>query len=193
MSREKIILASASPRRKELLAAMGVPFEVVTAEMAELDEKSAPGMAPVQIALKNAYWKAEVVAAKRPGCWVLGADTVVTLGHRTLGKPASLEQANEFLSMLSGREHDVVTACALIEPKGKAEMFHEVTKVVFRSLSPEVIERYLAAVHVLDKAGAYALQEHGDWIIERVDGSRSNVIGLPTEKLESVFKSRGLL
>jgi len=190
---EQIILASASPRRRELLQEMGIAFEVVTANVLELDAISSPNLTPVDLAMENARRKAEAVAILRPGRWVLGADTVVALGKHIFGKPTSMEEAGAFLRALSGRKHEVITACLLIEPEGAKHELHDVTEVTFRNLPPEIIDRYLAAVHVLDKAGAYALQEHGDWIIERVAGSRTNVIGLPTELLERIFRRRGLL
>jgi len=189
----EIILASGSLRRRELLAAMGVRFEAVTADVREHDAESAPHLAPVDLARENARWKAEAMASLRPGRWVLGADTVVALGTRLFGKPESLDQARQFLTALSGQTHEVITGCALIAPDGEAEIFHEISRVTFRVLTDDVIARYLAEVNVLDKAGAYALQERGEWIVERVEGSRDNVIGLPTEALERVFKKRGLL
>jgi septum formation protein len=193
VSKEKIILASASPRRRELLAEMGVSFEVVTADVREFDEFSSPRMTPVSMAIENASLKAEAAAALRPKRWVLGADTVVVMESRAYGKPASLDVARINLQALSGKTHEVITACALIDPNGKKQEFYEATKVTFYDLNPEIIERYLAAVPVLDKAGAYALQEHGDWIVERVEGSRNNVIGLPTEKLAAIFQTIPLL
>lgn len=193
VSEEQIILASASPRRRELLGGMGVRFEMVTADVTEHDAESAPHLAPVDLAQENARQKAEAVAALRPGRWVLGADTVVALEERLYGKPGSLDEAREFLRALSGKTHEVITGCALIAPEGEAEIFHEISRVMFHVLSDEAIERYLAEVNVLDKAGAYALQERGEWIVERVEGSRTNVIGLPTEALERVLIRRGLL
>jgi septum formation protein len=193
VSEERIILASASPRRRELLAGMGVRFEVATPEAREHDAESSPHLAPVDLARENARRKAQAMAALRPGRWVLGADTVVALGKRVLGKPGSLGQARLFLAALSGRTHEVITGCALIAPDGEAEIFHEISHVTFRVLTGEAIGRYLAEVAVGDKAGAYALQERGEWIVERVEGSRANVIGLPTEALERIFKRRGLL
>jgi len=191
--KETVILASGSPRRRELLAEMGVAFEVVTSDVPELDAISSPGMPPVGLAQENARRKALAVAALHSDRWVLGADTVVTLDNCSLGKPISLDEARLFLEKLGGREHEVVTACALIEPTGKRHEFYDATKVTFRKLSPEIIESYLAKVHVLDKAGAYALQEQGEMIIERVEGSRTNVVGLPTELLAKYFQAAGLL
>lgn len=189
----EIILASGSPRRRHLLEELGLRFEVVTADVPELDAVSAPHLEPVELARENARLKAVTVAKMHPGRWILGADTVVVLEKRLFGKPASLEEAREFLRALSGHTHEVITGGALLMPDGEEELFDETTRVTFRDLSREVIERYLAEVKVLDKAGAYALQERGEWIVERVEGSRSNVIGLPVEKLLAVLKRRGLL
>ena len=167
---------------------------MVTADVIELDgTDSASHLAPADLARENARRKAEAVAALRPGRWVLGADTVIALEKRVYGKPASIDQAHKFLQALSGKTHEVITGCALLAPDGEVEIFHEVSRVTFLPLSDETIGRYLAEVNVLDKAGAYALQEHGEWIVERVEGSHANVIGLPTEALERVFKRRGLL
>jgi len=206
----EIILASASPRRRDLLGQMGVAFEVVTADVEEHDAESSPHLSPADLARENAQRKAAAVAALKPGRWVLGADTVVTLKRRVhrwgdgnskdrdmenrlFGKPASLAQAGNFLRVLSGHTHEVITGCALIAPDGEAEIFHDVSSVTFHRLSEETIARYLAEVNVLDKAGAYALQERGELIVERVEGSRHNVIGLPTEALERVFIRHGLI
>ena len=188
-----LILASASPRRRELLEGMGLRFDVITVGIPELDADSAPHLSPADLARENARRKAAAAAERSPGRWVLGADTVVALDGRLFGKPASLEQAGEFLRALSGRTHDVITGCSLLDAGRHEEIFHEVTRVTFRALPDETIERYLAEVHVLDKAGAYALQERGEWIVERVEGSRSNVIGLPTEALERIFRRHGLI
>jgi len=190
---EKIILASESPRRRELLNEIGVRFEVVTARVRELSGVTARHLAPVELALENARRKAKAVAAMRPGRWVLGADTVVALGKIIMGKPESIDQAREFLLTLSGQTHEVITGCALINPDGVMEELHEMTRVTLQDLPRQKIGLYLGYVNVLDKAGGYALQERGDWIVERVEGSRNNVIGLPTEALEKVFIRCGLL
>jgi septum formation protein len=193
MSAPPLILASASPRRRELLALMRVPFEVATAEVDEHDATSAPHLAPRELARENARLKALAVAALKPGRWVLGADTVVGLGNKTFGKPASLSQAKQFLRELSGQTHEVITACALVAPDGTIEFVDDVSRVIFHELSDETIEQYLAAVNVLDKAGAYAVQEQPVEIIARVDGSRYNVMGLPTGRLNSLLQKHGLL
>jgi septum formation protein len=195
VSNESLILASASPRRRELLLEMGVPFEVATAEVRELDAESSPHLSAIEIAQENAGQKARAIArsVRGAGRWVLGADTIVLLNDRLYGKPASLDEAKEFLRTLSGQTHEVITACVLLNPDRAETVLNDITRVTFRVLSDEIISRYLTAVNVLDKAGAYALQEHGDWIVERVEGSRRNVIGLPTEALRKIFVRCGLL
>jgi septum formation protein len=206
-AREQIILASASPRRRELLRGMGVNFEVVTARVSELNGVTAPHLAPADLARENARRKARAVAAMRPGRWVLGADTVVaaeewvwnaehTAGvprNRIFGKPASIDEAQVFLTALSGSTHEVITACALQSPEGEVELMHDVSRVTMKTLTFKDIGRYLGTVNVLDKAGAYALQDRSEWIVEKVEGSRANVIGLPVEALEKILRPRGLL
>jgi septum formation protein len=186
----RLILASGSPRRRELLTEMGLKFEVVAVPVTELDRRSAPSLSPAKLTETNAHLKAQ--AAWRPGWWVLGADTVVTLKGVIFGKPGSLEEARETLHALSGCTHEVTTGVALIDPGGLAEVFHETSRVTFRVLTDAIITRYLAHVSVLDKAGAYALQERGDWLIERVEGSLTNVIGLPVERLKPLLSGRGV-
>jgi septum formation protein len=186
----KLILASASPRRSELLKQMVVRFEVVTADVEEIG--GSDGWSPEEVAIENAGLKARAVASRHPERWVLGADTVVALGERLFGKPASREEAAMFLREMAGKTHEVITGCALIAPDGAMDLFHDVTKVTFRPLTDETITRYLDAVHVLDKAGAYALQEQGELIVESVAGSESNVIGLPVERLGRVLDKYGL-
>jgi len=133
--------------------------------------------------MANARAKAREVAPRHPHSVVLGADTLVWLRGIPLGKPAGLDEARKMLRLLSGRVHEVATGVHLLrmEPRQQAE-FYEVTRVRFRKLDEGAIDQYLASVDVLDKAGAYALQEHGDLLIETVEGSRSNVIGLPVER-----------
>lgn len=128
----------------------------------------------------NARAKALEVAARFPDAVVIGADTLVWLDGNALGKPSGPDDARRMLRDLSGRVHEVVTGVHLVrmEPRQQVE-FHEVTRVRFRPFGEETIEQYLSAVDVMDKAGAYALQEHGEMIVEAVEGSRSNVVGLP--------------
>jgi septum formation protein len=177
----KIILASQSPRRQELLRQMGVRFRVVTAAVAEVHGH---GRAARAICKRNALAKAAAVAQKFPKQTVLGADTLVHLGDELLGKPASLAEARRMLGRLSGRAHHVTTACALV-CGGRQKVFSVTTRVTFRELSRAQINAYLRAVPVLDKAGAYAVQLKGEWIVEALHGSFTNVVGLPMERLRS--------
>jgi len=177
----KIILASQSPRRQELLRQMGVRFRVVTAAVAEVHGH---GRAARAICKRNALAKAAAVAQKFPKQTVLGADTLVHLGDELLGKPASLAEARRMLGRLSGRAHHVTTACALV-CGGRQKVFSVTTRVTFRELSRAQISAYLRAVPVLDKAGAYAVQLKGEWIVEALHGSFTNVVGLPMERLRS--------
>jgi septum formation protein len=186
-----LLLASASPRRRALLEEMGMAFEVVTVAVVELTPLLEPKLRPAELAEANARLKA--MAAMKPGRWTLGADTVVALDGVIFGKPASLGEAREFLRALSGRTHQVITGCALINDAGLLEIFHETSRVTFHPLTDKIIDDYLAKVAVLDKAGGYALQEQGHWLVEQVEGSRENVIGLPVDRLKEFFRTRGLL
>jgi septum formation protein len=175
----KIILASQSPRRQELLRQMGVRFRVVTADVTE---EHGTGRAARAICKRNALAKAAAVAQKFPKQTVLGADTLVHLEDELLGKPASLAEARRMLGRLSGRTHHVTTACALV-CGARQKVFSVTTRVTFRELSLSQINAYLRAVPVLDKAGAYAVQLKGEWIVEALHGSFTNVVGLPVERL----------
>lgn len=175
----RIILASGSPRRRELLEQMGVKFRVHTAEV---EEEHGQGRAARAICRRNALAKAFAVAKANPKETVLGADTLVHLGDDLLGKPASMSEARRMLGRLSGKTHQVTTACALVQGE-RRRVFSVTTRVRFRELSARQINAYLKAVLVLDKAGAYAVQEKGEWIVEAVHGSLTNVVGLPVERL----------
>ena len=175
----RIILASGSPRRRELLEQMDVKFRVLTAEV---EEEHGQGRAARAICRRNALAKAFAVARANPKEIVLGADTLVHLGDDLLGKPASMSEARRMLGRLSGQTHQVTTACALVQLE-RRRVFSVTTRVRFRELSARQINAYLKAVPVLDKAGAYGVQEKGEWIVEAVHGSLTNVVGLPVERL----------
>ena len=176
-----IILASASPRRAALLREAGPEFASMRIMPSDADEGADP--------LENARLKAESVAAANPQAIVIGADTVIRFGGETIGKPADLDDARAILAKLSGRTHDVVTGvCVRCLENDILVRFEEATHVTFRVLTPEAIEKYIKAVNVLDKAGAYAIQEHGDDIIQGIDGSLTNVIGLPVERLTETVR-----
>jgi len=182
-----IILASASPRRSELLRQIGVEFNVVTSETPEIHDGE---LTAREIAQVNAYRKARNVAKKHPDALVLGADTLVYLETVSLGKPGSLEHAYEMLEQLQGRAHEVVTAVCLLNLRNhRQRIFTEVTTVTFRPLDAVKIRRYLTKVNPLDKAGAYAIQEEGDLIVEKIAGSYTNVVGLPVERLQTELRA----
>jgi septum formation protein len=182
-----IILASASPRRSELLRQIGVEFNVVTCDTAEIHDGE---LTAREIAQVNAYRKARNVAKKHPDALVLGADTLVYLETILMGKPGSLEHAYEMLEQLQGRTHEVVTAVCLLNLRNhRQRIFTEVTNVTFRPLDAVKIRRYLTKVNPLDKAGAYAIQEEGDLIVEKIAGSYTNVVGLPVERLQTELRA----
>jgi septum formation protein len=181
MNLPPLILASASPRRIELLREIVPDFGVVTSYAHEVEDAS---MGARRLCETNAQRKAFLVAERYPAYLVLGADTVVWLDGEPLGKPADGDAARMMLRKLSGRVHEVATGVCLIHQNAaRTRIFSDVTHVKFKELHDGTIEEYLARVHTLDKAGGYALQEHGDLIIERTEGSWSNVVGLPLEAL----------
>ncbi len=181
-----LILASQSPRRRELLARAGLDFRIVVRDTEELCD---PDLPPEELCARNAAAKAEAVAAEFPQDTVIGADTLVFIDNCPLGKPVDEQEAAAMLARLQGREHFVCTAVALILPGGERRDFVERTAVRFRSLDAAAIRRYLDAVHVLDKAGAYAIQEHGEMIVECISGDLDNVIGLPVTRLLTVLRA----
>lgn len=185
-----LILASASPRRRELLAAAGVPFEVVVAAVEEAHDQA---LTARELCRGNARRKAAAVARRHPDRLVLGADTLVVLGTRVYGKPADLDEAVRMLSELQGRTHEVVTGVCLRHEQSRWErLLVEATAVTFRPLDEPAIREYLVRIDPLDKAGAYAIQEHGDRIVERIEGSYSNVVGLPVERVVEVLTQEWL-
>jgi len=177
----RLILASASPRRSDLLRQLGLEFVVIVAKVEEI----APAhLSPHETAQINAYRKARAVAKKHPDDLVLGADTIVCLGAQIFGKPANLAEAEEMLLALQGQTHEVVTGVCLVGWRSRRQrLFAVSTTVTFQPLDRAAIRRYLEKVNPLDKAGAYAIQEHGDWIVREISGSFSNVVGLPVERL----------
>lgn len=176
-----IVLASRSPRRRDLLLAGGV--RILEAAEACVTESHDASCGVVPLVLANARAKAVEISVQRPDAVVLGADTLVWHEGLPLGKPRNLADARGMLWRLSGCVHEVVTGVHLTRAStGQHIEFYEVTRVRFRPLDEETISAYLTKVDVLDKAGAYALQECGELLIESVEGSRSNVIGLPVER-----------
>ena len=186
-----LVLASASPRRQQLLAWLGVPYHVLPAEV---DERPLPHEAAADLVLRLARAKAAAVAVRRPADWVLAADTIVEIDGAMLGKPADTGDAARMLARLAGREHRVATGFALVRPGGAVHSAELVlTQVRFRPLDTRAIERYVASREGDDKAGAYAVQGLGAGLIERIDGSFTNVIGLPLVEVGRALEEAGLL
>jgi septum formation protein len=173
-TKQKLILASTSPRRVELLESAGLFFETASPDA---DEKLHVGEMPVEYAVRTAREKAESIAAS-PNMIVLGADTIVAAEGRILGKPVDAEDAQAMLRLLSGKMHEVITGVCLRSAE-KTVCFHVATAVLFRDLSEEEIAAYVATGDPLDKAGAYAIQNGAAGMVRRIDGSYSNVVGLP--------------
>lgn len=179
---EKLILASASPRRRELLERIGLRFEICPANV---EEDNNPVHGPVEMVAANAALKAAALSPLHPHALVLGSDTTVTMEGKVFNKPAGREEAYRMLRRLSGREHTVYTAVALYWKAGAfSEVFVESSQVRFKPFDDSVIESYFQQVDPLDKAGAYGIQQARGMIIESVEGSVENVMGLPVQALE---------
>jgi septum formation protein len=186
----RLILASASPRRKELLASLGLPFEVIPAEVTEHE---APDADPREMVRHNAALKAAWVAARHPDATVIGADTTVFIDRTVLNKPRDDAEARAMLRMLSGRTHTVFTGLAVCRQRDGLRLETGVaSEVTFKVLDDPVIAEYLRRVHTLDKAGGYAIQEHGDLIVAGYTGSRTNIVGLPVEEMKQLLTQAGL-
>ena len=180
-TRMPLILASASPRRSELLLEAGYNFEVIAPDVEEAHDES---LSCENLTIENARRKAIAVARVRPDAVVIGADTLVYLDHIPIAKPRDMEDAAGMLRRLSGRSHEVCTGVA-IASAGGAELltFHVISDVTFKTLTEEVIRDYHSLIAPLDKAGAYAIQDESAMIIDSVQGSWTNVKGLPMERL----------
>ena len=185
----RLILASASPRRSELLRAAGFAFEILPAHV---DERPLPGETPDTYVRRVALDKARVVAACLPDAVVLAADTCVVVDDTILGKPADDGDSARMLAMLSGRPHDVLTGVAVIGPAGTRVESAD-SRVVFTPLSAEEIAWYVASGEPGDKAGAYAIQGLASRFVERVEGSHSNVVGLPVALVYRLLREQGFM
>lgn len=180
----RLILASASPRRAALLRAAGYLFEVVAPVLKEPVDL-VPETTPVQRAEALSYFKAAAVASGRASGVVLGADTIVALHGRVYGKPADADDARRILGSLAGTTHQVITGLTVLDcANGHRIITHDVTAVTMRSLEPGELNAYIQSEAWLGKAGAYGVQDRADAFITRLDGSYSNVVGLPMELLE---------
>lgn len=185
----RIILASGSPRRRELLELAGLEFEVIPSPAEEIHD-SVLGMAG--LCEINARLKAEAVAKDHPEAVVIGADTLVWLEGEALGKPKRIEEAHAMISKLSGKVHQVCTGVAMCAPGGQVRCFNGVTDVFFRELDDAAVKAYLARTEPLDKAGAYGIQDHGEMVVEKIVGDFDNVMGLPVGKVLAALNEIGL-
>lgn len=182
---KKVILASSSPRRRELMATAGIEFEVIVREV----DESIPAETPPQTAAEmTARKKALAVADEHPQEIVVGADTIVVANGKILGKPADDEQAYEMLKMLSGIEHEVITGVC-IACSDKIKTFSRISKVKFYDLTDDEIKAYIATGEPKDKAGAYGIQGKGCVLVERIEGDYFNIVGLPVSQVAREIKN----
>ena len=186
-----LILASASPRRRELLTQIGVKFEIKISDVEEVMDSSLSAEAQVQ---SLALQKAQAVATSLNEGWVLGADTVVVNNGVLLGKPRNETEAKEMLDSLSGKWHQVMTAVALVDASGEQQTWTsvEITNVKFRDLTEEDIAAYVATGESMDKAGAYGIQGYGALLVERIEGCYNNVVGLPLQLVAAGLRTWGV-
>ncbi|MCJ8329841.1 MAG: septum formation protein Maf [Lentisphaeria bacterium] len=175
----RLILASQSPRRKEILTQAGFNFEIISAD---IDETVLPGELPDALVLRLAKEKAEAVFSGNTDATIIAADTIVCIGKRILNKPVDMKEAREMIEYLSGKTHRVLTAVAVFKD-GEKETWISESQVTFNVLSEETIDYYMSIASPLDKAGAYAIQEHEELLVEKFEGLYSNVVGLPIEEL----------
>ena len=184
------VLASSSPRRAALLSNAGFEFEIAAPRIAERFDAA---VTLRELTLWNALRKGMSVAQTRPDAVVLAADTLVALENETIGKPADLKEAARMLRHLSGRTHEVCSAVLIYhQTSGRSAVFHDISRVRFHRLNRAMIDKYVAKVDPLDKAGAYAAQGSGAEIIAKIEGSFTNVVGLPMEKTIDALAKFGI-
>lgn len=184
----KIILASTSPRRKELLSRTGLVFET---EESGYEEEMHLELSPEKLAEHLSFHKAKPVSDRNPDAIVIAADTFIVFQGRYLGKPKNEEEARSMLNMLSGKAHEVITGVTVMD-KDKAVSFTSKAEIYIKNLSPETIDNYIKTGEPMDKAGAYAVQGKGAVLVERVDGDFFGVVGLPIGKLAEELKKFGI-
>ncbi|GAA0698016.1 Maf family protein [Paraclostridium ghonii] len=181
-----IILASGSPRRKEILANTNVEFNVITSD---IDESILKNEDPTQLVLRLAFEKCMSVALKNPNDLVIGADTIVVLDHEILGKPKSEEEAFDMLSKLSNREHQVITGISIVNLGNEKKIVdYAISNVKFKKLTDQDIKDYISTKECLDKAGSYGIQGYGALLVEGIKGDYFNIVGLPISKLSDILK-----
>lgn len=185
---KRFIVASASPRRKEILHSAGYVFDIIPSGA---DESVDGELSPCETVKLLALKKAQFVAEKHPDAVVFGCDTVVVSGGVILGKPKDKADAFSTLKMLSGKTHEVITGVCITE-NGRSESFYEVTKVTFYPLSDETIESYIETAEVYDKAGSYGIQGFGSVLVEKIEGDYFSVVGLPISKTARLLSEFGI-
>jgi len=185
-----LVLASNSPRRRELLLAAGIDFVV---QASDLPEKPEFGESPSTFAQRMAREKAEAVSAARPGDWILGADTIVVVDGKILGKPCDREDAARMLRLLSGRQHQVITGVCLAGKGIAADVRSATTLVTMDGIHEVEIKDYIATGEPMDKAGAYAIQGIASRWISRIEGDYSNVVGLPIPLVWKMLREHAVL
>jgi nucleoside triphosphate pyrophosphatase len=181
-----VVLASQSPRRKELLKKIVAEFEIVPSSVEEILQ---PDLSPSENAIAIARMKALDVARSRPGHFVIGADTIVVLGDEIIGKPVDADDARKILKRLSGRQHQVITGVVIVNSQRVENAV--ISEVDIRPLNEEEIARYVATGEPLDKAGAYAIQGEGASIVAFYSGSYSNIVGLPLDMIKTMLQQGG--
>jgi len=190
-SKQKLLLASSSPRRKQLLEDIGLKFDVLPAD---IDEDINKGELPEELTLRLAEKKAKTSAKNVKDSWVIGADTIVYIDNRILGKPSDIHEARKMLLLLSGRYHKVVTAfCFFNSATGEIIKRVAESMVKIKNLTDKEIEDYLNTGEPLDKAGAYAVQGIAGFMVEKIEGSYTNVVGLPMEEFQKVLEETGII
>ncbi|WP_237724897.1 Maf family protein [Deinococcus alpinitundrae] len=187
MGGQQVVLASGSPRRRELLAGLGVTFRVLAADLDEHSDQ----VHPLEVARDLALQKGRAVAERCPGAVVIASDTVVALGDAQLAKPADVEENAAFIAQLSGRAHHVYTGVAVISPRGEDAEVSDTT-VVFRELTPGEVAWYAQSGEGLDKAGGYGIQGLGAALIERIEGEYSGVVGFPLSVVIQLLRRHGV-
>ncbi|KGJ50923.1 septum formation inhibitor Maf [Clostridium sp. NCR] len=181
-----IILASGSPRRKEILENTNLKFSVITSD---IDERIFENEEPIQLVLRLAFEKCMSVAQNNPSDLVIGADTIVVLDNEILGKPKNEEEAFKTLSKLSNREHQVITGMSIVNLENEKKLVdYAISNVKFKKLTDQDIKDYISTKECLDKAGSYGIQGYGALLVEEIKGDYFNIVGLPISKLSDILK-----
>lgn len=187
---KSFILASSSPRRKEIFERLNIPFEIVSSDV---EETSVQASEVTQYVKEVALLKARDVAKKVSGRVIIGADTIVAKDNQLLHKPTSHDEAISHLRTLRGTAHEVLTAVAIIEENGEETTFVEKTKVIFKNASDELLEAYVATGDPFDKAGGYGIQTDGVFLVDRIEGDYLNVVGLPLATLSEQLIMKNII